>query len=125
MNTITWILMFIAIGEFGVTIFSLIFAFRSRRLPKIVLLREQTIALFDEIMKELPELSVSYKQVPIAKNHVLFKGALVNTGNKDITEAMITKPISISIGPTDKWINMKVISASEDVHGTLRIEKNM
>jgi len=103
MNTVTWVFMIIAIGELGVTIWSLIHAFRSKRLPEIVLLREQTIALYDEIVKSIPELSVSYKQVPIQNNHVLSKGVLVNTGKKDITEAMITKPITISIGPINNW----------------------
>src|SRR5208283_925503 len=88
----------------------------SRRYPgEITFVREQTIALFDSIVRNLPELAVLYKKAPVSPNVVLIRGALVNTGRKDISSSMIDKPITLALPSGSHFLSASVISASSDV----------
>jgi len=92
----------------------------SRRYPgEITFVREQTIALFDSIVRNLPELAVLYKKAPVSPNVVLIRGALVNTGRKDISSSMIDKPITLALPSGSHFLSASVISASSDVKASL------
>ncbi len=88
---------------------------------RLTYVREQSIALFDSIVKNLPELAVLYKDKPVRPNLVLVKGALVNTGKKDVTPTMVETPIRISMPEGFKWLTAKVISTSKDVKASIQI----
>jgi hypothetical protein len=70
----------------------------------------------------MPELSVSYKDEPVREGLVLLKGALINTGSKDITESMVEERLSFSLPHRFKWLEAKVIKHSKGGKG--RIDKS-
>lgn len=108
-------------------IWGIYYTIKQRYPGQITFIKEQTIALFDTIVKNLPELSVLYKGAAVSPNIVLIRGALVNSGKKDISPTMVEKPITISLPEKYKWITAKVISTSENVQSdiTLRDERTL
>src|SRR5260370_36557833 len=72
---------------------------------KVTFVSEQTIGLFDAIVKNLPEMAVLYKGTPVSPNVVLIKGSLVNTGTKDISPSMIERPISLGLPAGSNWLS--------------------
>lgn len=113
LSTLLGFIGILASAIFG--IWGIYYSIKQRYPGKITFIKEHSIALFDAIVKNLPELSILYKQNPVTPNLVLIQGALVNTGKKDISPTMVEKPISISLPEGYKWITAKVISFSENV----------
>lgn len=100
-------------------------ALKQRFQREITFIREQSIALFDTIVKNLPELSVKYKDSPVKPNLVLIIGALVNSGKSDISPpSIIEQPIRISLPEGYKWLTSKVISSSENVEAEIKVEND-
>lgn len=94
-----------------------------RRYPgEITYVKESYIGLFDSIVKNLPELSVLYNDKPVGQGLVLVKGAILNTGSKDITESMIEKKISLTLPDEFRWLTAKIVSCSQNVHAKIKIE---
>jgi len=88
----------------------------ARRYPgQITLVRESTIALFDSIVKNFSDLSVLYCEQPVSEGLVLFRGAFVNTGSKDITPDMVRERVSLRLPEDFTWRSAKVVSASNAV----------
>lgn len=100
-------------------IWGIYYAIRQKYPGQITYIKEYTIALFDAIVKNLPELSIIYKNAPVTPNLVLIQGDLVNTGKKDISPAMVENPITISLPEGYKWITAKVISFSENINANI------
>jgi hypothetical protein len=90
-------------------------------LGQISFVKEHTIALFDTIVKNLPDLAVLYKDKPVTPNLVLIRGALLNSGKKDISPAMVEKPITIKLPNGYRWIESKLISASENLKAAINM----
>ncbi len=112
------IIVSLSFGAWGVYL-----TIESRYAGEITFVKERAIALFDAIVKDLPELVLLYIDAPVSPNVVLIKGSLVNTGKKDISPAMIEKPIAVSLPKGSKWLNVKVVSASRDVKASLNIDQ--
>lgn len=83
---------------------------------------EQTISIFDDIVKHLPDLGVYYKNEAVTKALVLIKGVLVNDGQIDITPNDVEKPISAVLPDRCTWLESKVISCSTNLKANLVIE---
>jgi hypothetical protein len=88
-------------------------------LGKVTFLKEQTIPLFDTIVKNLPELSVSFKGKPVSPKLFLIKGALLNSGKRDISTTMVENPITINLPEDYKWLEAKVINTSPNVRASI------
>jgi len=86
---------------------------------QITFLKESCIPLFDSIVKNMPELEVMYKNNPVSERLVLLKGILINSGKKDITEAMIEEKICLNLPEGFQWIAAKVVSTSPKVQATV------
>lgn len=105
-------------------VFGVYIAIKSRYPGRINFIKEQTIELFDEIVKNLDEVSILYKGNQIGHNLVLIKGAIVNMGKIDISEPMVNKPISVSLPNDYKWLTAKIISTSDDVRSSIYIKES-
>ena len=93
-----------------------------RRYPgRIVLIKEASLGLFDSVVKNLPELSIRYRDVPVSEGLVLFKGALINNGAKDITLEMVEEELAVNLPEGFKWLTAKVVSVSPKVEAQLRV----
>jgi len=100
---------------------------RQRRYPgKIVFVKEASIGLFDAIVRNLPELSISYRGQAVSEhlNLVLLKGFLVNMGTKDIAPIMVGTPITFGLPEGYRWLAKKVVSHSPDVVADIVIEQD-
>lgn len=94
-----------------------------RRYPgQITFLQETSIALFDEIVKNLPELKVLYKDQLVGEGLVLLKGALLNTGSKDITPEMVAENITMSVPECYKWITAKLVAHSPKMQCSIDVK---
>lgn len=89
--------------------------------PEITFVQESCLGLFDSIVKNMPELEVRYKDSPVAEGLVLLKDCFLNTGSKDISEAMVEEKVSVSLPENFRWLTAKVISASPEVHSHITI----
>lgn len=98
---------------------------RHRYPGQLTLIKESSVGLFDSIVKNLPELQVLFEGEPASPGLVLWKGYLLNTGSKDITESMINEPVSISLPPNHKWLTAKVVSSSPKVDAQLHVEPSL
>jgi len=105
-----WIIGIALTVIFGVP--SIISLFRS---GKITFVKEDSICLFDAVIKNFPPLKISYNDSPIAQNLVLLKGAIVNTGSKDITLAMVEKDLEAQLPDNFKWLNIAIVDKSKDL----------
>jgi hypothetical protein len=97
MSTVFWAVIGIGLTTiFG--IWSIVRFSRQKKYPgQIFFVVENNIALFDSILKNSPELKILYEDQPINEGLVLLKGALVNTGIKDISKNMTTNYPSFSL----------------------------
>ena len=61
---------------------------------QLTYIKESYIGLFDSIVKNVPELAVLYNNLPVSQGLVLIKGAILNTGSKDITDTMVEQNLA-------------------------------
>lgn len=115
-STFLGVLGVVATIAFGV--WAVILGIRHQYPGQLTFVREKTIALFDEIAKNLP-LKILYNEEPVSPDIVLVEGSLVNTGKKDIAKSMIAKSLKVSLPENGKWLSAKVIKASTDLVVTL------
>jgi len=95
---------------------------RARRYPgQITFIIEDVLPLFDSIVRNFSELAVLYKDKPVAEGLILLKGVFVNSGSKDISKDMVSEQITLSLPENHKWHSVKLLSASQSVHGKFEI----
>src|ERR1035438_9026699 len=94
-----------------------------RRYPgQLTYIKESNIGLFDSIVKNLPELSVLYNNAPVGQGLVLIKGAILNTGSKDITNEMVEQKLTFALPEGFRWLTAKVVGNSGNVVGAIDIQ---
>ena len=93
-----------------------------RKYPgKITFFKEECIGLFDSIVRNFPELLVSYQNSPISENIVLLKGSFLNAGSKDISPDMVEEKLTVVLPEGFKWLQGKIISSSPEVRASILI----
>ena len=90
---------------------------------KITFYRESCIGLFDSIVRNIPELSVTYKDEPVSEQIVLLKGYLINMGSKDIKPDMVEKPLSATLPDGYRWLEAKITDSSPNIKVDVRISE--
>jgi len=100
-----------------------IYLFVKRRYPgQITFVVEDCLGLFESVVKHFQELAISYKNSPVGEGIVLLKGALVNTGSKDITKEMVEGRLRLALPDEFKWLQAKVVSSSPSVQAQIEQE---
>jgi hypothetical protein len=107
----------IVLGVWGIII-----AVRRRYPGQLTYIKEPYIELFDSIVKNLPELSILYNNAPVGQGLVLIKGAILNTGSKDITNEMVEQELTFALPEGFRWLTAKVTGNSGNVAGTADIQ---
>lgn len=93
-----------------------------RRYPgRLAFLLEKEISLFEDIARNLPELSVTYNGNPVSENLVLVKGVIVNLGDRDVTPEMTHKPLQAALPEAFAWRTARIVETSGDVKATAQI----
>jgi hypothetical protein len=91
---------------------------RAKYPASLTFVREQSVALFEDFAQKLPNLSVLYKDTPVAKSVVLIRGYLVNHGALDITREMTEEALTCSLPPESMWLEFKVTTSAPSLHVT-------
>ncbi len=95
-------------------------AIAGRHYPgRITFVKEGCIGLFDSIVRNFPEIVITYDNSPVGQNLVLLKGAFLNTGTKDITKEMVAERLTIALPPEYAWLTARVGGASPEVTGAI------
>jgi hypothetical protein len=99
-----------------------IYLFARRRYPgRLVFMEEQCISLFEDLVKNLPQMQVLYEGSPVSDNLVLVKGLVVNVGAKDVSREMIEQPLQVKVSEGFKWLTAKEVSSSPDFRGQVKV----
>jgi hypothetical protein len=115
--TIIGILVSVLFGIWGVFL-----VIRKRYPGELTLITNDCIPLFDAIVKNLPELTVLYGGEPVSQGLVLFKGTLLNSGNKDISPDMVEGKVALGLPEDFKWLSAKVVAASPNANVKVETE---
>src|SRR6266571_1518977 len=105
---------------FGV--WGLVIVLRRRYPGQLTYVKEPYIGLFDSIVKNLPELAVLYNHAPVGQGLVLVKGAILNTGSKDITDSMVEQRLAFALPSDFRWLTAKIVGTSGNVKASLAIQ---
>jgi hypothetical protein len=105
---------------FGV--WGLVVVLRRHYPGEISFVREPNLALFETIVKNIPELTAEYNKKPVGPGLVLVSGALLNSGTKDISEPMVEGKLTFSVPDGFKWLTGKIVGASPNVKSSLAVE---
>ncbi|MCK4791909.1 MAG: hypothetical protein KAV87_49715, partial [Desulfobacteraceae bacterium] len=117
--TVMGILVSLLFGAWGVYL-----ALKKRYPGHATFLQETALPLFDTIVKNLPELKVSFRDKPVGEGLVLLKGAILNTGSKDISPDMVAEPITMALPEGHKWITVKLVAHSPKVNCTVTADEH-
>lgn len=111
---ITGILVSLALGLPG----AYLIIRRAKYPGSLTFVREQSVSLFKDFSRKIPNLSVTYKDTPIDKSVILISGHIVNDGSVDISPDMIAKPLTCTAPPGCRLLEFKVTTASPALHAT-------
>ena len=115
--TIAGIAVSILFGLWGIYL-----AVRRVKYPaSLTFVREQSVALLGDFAQKLPNLSILYKDTPVAKNVVLISGYLVNDGALDLTREMTEEALTCSLPPECIWLEFKVTTSAPSLHVTSKL----
>ena len=101
-----------AIGILATIIFGVL-AIKRRHSPgKLVLLKQSTIGLFNNIARNFDEIGIKYKSKPIKENVIYIKASIFNDGDIDIDGAAVEETIRLELKKGLRWIKVKITKTS-------------
>lgn len=107
---------------FGVL--SVYVALRSRYPGELTFAREELIDLFDSVVKNLSDLHVLFRGAPATPNLILLRGAIMNTGRRDVTIEMVERPLVAQLPDGYRWLAVNIVTTSQNVNASLEISKD-
>jgi hypothetical protein len=94
---------------------------RKRYPGKISFVIDREIALFEDIVRNLPELSVTFNGSPVSDNLVLIRFYLINTGEQDIAPPLVHQNLQAHLPNGYSWRTAKVVAHSKYVESQVDI----
>jgi len=116
----------ILLGAIGVlaTIILGILPLRKSRKGGIEFIEEENINLYNSVVKNISDLTLTFQSAPIKENIYLLRGFIFNVGLQDITPQMVEKNLKMILSKKGKWLNVNLINKSEDLKANLTIKNN-
>lgn len=103
-------------------IFTVFFGFLSiillkkKKYPgRLILLKQSSIGLFNNIARNFSEISILYKTKPIQENVIYVKSSILNDGDIDLDGKNAEKRLELKLEPDLKWIKVKVTEKCADI----------
>jgi hypothetical protein len=112
----------LALIGIALTILSIYLMMRRRYPGRVTFIRESSIALFDMIVKNFPEIQVVFEGNAVQPDLVLLSGALVNSGRIDISPLVTEMPIEIGLPTGFEWLMAKIVSTSPNLEAEVKVE---
>ncbi|MDO8139919.1 MAG: hypothetical protein Q6358_00330 [Candidatus Brocadiales bacterium] len=91
---------------------------------KITYIKEGALSLFNDVVKTMPELAVSYEGQPVQANLIIMRGHIINTGKKDITNDMISQPLTFSLPHGFKWKKVNITAQSNGLDAKYEVKND-
>ena len=96
---------------FGIT--TIFLALKKIYPAELLYIEEESLNLYDSVVKNISGLNITYKSQPIKENMFLIRGFLFKKGRKDIVPGMIESKLKISLPKKWIWHDSNIISKSE------------
>ncbi len=112
------------LGVFSTIIFGFlsIYWVKSKRYPgRLTFITEHTIGLFDSIIKNFPQIAITYNNKAIDQQLVLLKGFILNTGSIDIKDDMVEENLKLILPEKFKWLSAKIVDSTKGSKPTTTI----
>lgn len=95
------------------------------RKSKFYFIKERAIKLYDEVVKDIEGISITFDEQEIQQSLILFRGTVILKGHTDIRKDEIDKEIVIySPDKTANWKNFEIVNSSVDFNPKYSIEDN-
>lgn len=89
---------------------------RNQAKSKIFFFEHQKLNLYNDLVKKIPDLNITYKGKNIHQTLFSFSGIFIFSGKKDVIKSDIQKGIQIKIDEKDaNWAEYKIIKQSENL----------
>lgn len=96
-------------------VIGIIITIRYKSSIKLTYITNNWFPILNTIADNLDDISITYKGENISQNIYFFSISFINSGNKDIDELIIHKPLILELPKSYKFLNSKVISNSENL----------
>jgi hypothetical protein len=100
----------VAMGAWG-----LVLAVRYSRRVRLTYAQENCLSLFADVAQGIDALEVRYNGSPVSTNLVLLRGYIMNSGRRDITPAMVERPLRLTLPAGFSWIDFRITDASQNL----------
>ena len=89
---------------------------RNQAKSKIFFFEKQKLSLYDDLLKNIPDLDITYQGNKIQKSMFLLKGIFIFSGKNDIEKKDIQKGIIVKVeGDESKWYSYRIIDKTENL----------
>ena len=107
---------------FGVL--GIIFFLKRKFKGKLNLIIDESIGLYDSVVKNIEGLEIIYNNEPIKENMYLLKIFMINSGEMDLTKEMTEKYPCIGFGDNSKIHKTSIIGKSSELKVNIEVENN-
>ncbi|MEX0810738.1 MAG: hypothetical protein WD048_00890 [Chitinophagales bacterium] len=112
------------IATFIVGYFGIRYTLKYRAKTSLWYFENSCISLFKSVVKDLDELEIKYKGKTVDENLITYKGTFFNSGNIDIDDKLMYKPLSIILPKGYEWKKVMLVDKSENVNVDLTEKVN-
>lgn len=105
------IIVTIMIGAMGI-----IYTYRIRSIPKITFLEHDFFSLFEEIIKYMDGINITFENIQVGPSLLMLKASFINNGTVDIDSSMVHEPLKIKLPENCKWKRIKITKTSLNVN---------
>ena len=99
-----------------------VYFYKVKRYPgSIIYIEDQSTGLFNSLVKNFSEITITYGDKNVSQQIAFVKGYLINDGTIDINPKIIEQNLTLNL-PTDfKWLSAKIVNKSDGNQSTLQI----
>ena len=105
------IIVTIIVGVMGI-----IYTYRIRSIPKITFLEHDFFSLFEEIIKYMDGINITFENIQVGPSLLMLKASFINNGTVDIDSSMVHEPLKIKLPENCKWKRIKITKTSPNVN---------
>lgn len=99
-------------------------ALRYKYPGRITYAKEGALSLFNDVVRTMPELAVTYEGQPVQANLIIMRGHIINTGKKDITDEMVSQPLTFNLPHGFKWRKVNITAQSDGLDAKYEVKNN-
>ncbi|GAA0884580.1 hypothetical protein GCM10009120_31780 [Sphingobacterium siyangense subsp. cladoniae] len=111
--------------QFAIPIMISIWGIYFIRKSKFYFIEKSSVKLYQDIVKSIDGLSITFNEEQIRENLILFSGSIIYSGHNDIKADEIDREITIYSRDTSaRWLHFEIRNSSDFFSPEYRIEEN-